>query len=206
MCQGSRLYLNCPKLGLASPPQKCGLAAGRVSMTTGLQVRKREKIFSQLDTDNDGMIGEADVQKHITGFLEKFVVPPKSPKAQELHEAGHLLWQELSGLDADKTQTISMEEYVGAIDNDMVERTYVSMNGIFFKVVDADNDGLITEDELVAALVRVGMEAQDVRKAFRELDEDGDGGISRTEWDRATREMLLSSDSNAPGSLLLGVN
>jgi len=175
-------------------------------MTASLQVRKREKIFSKLDADGDGVIDKTDVQHHIGGFLAKFGVPPSSPKAHELHESGDQLWQALSRLDGDGNQVITREEYVTAIDDGMVEQTYIAMNGIFFKVVDANGDGLITEEELVKATSKAGLSAKDVHAAFREIDADGDGSITRAEWDQATRDLLLSGDPKSPGSMLLGLN
>jgi Ca2+-binding EF-hand superfamily protein len=174
-------------------------------VTTDLLVRKREIMFSKLDTDNDGAIDEKDIQAHIADFLTQFGVSPSSSLAQEIRELGDRFWQELSQVDTDGNRVITKEAYVGSIDDDLVELIYVHMNVSFFKIVDSDGDGLITEEELVEALSKVGLAAEDVRNAFQELDADNDGHISKEEWGQAVREMLLSSDPRTPGSLLLGM-
>jgi Ca2+-binding EF-hand superfamily protein len=174
-------------------------------MAGDLHIRKREKIFSKLDTDRDGVIKEADIKDHIGGFLTKFSVPPNSPEAQKLHEAGGRLWQELKLQDGDGDGAITKDEYVRSVDNDRVEQLYITMNESFFAVIDSNGDGLITENELVEALKPAGMTAKDVHNAFQKLDADHDGKISRDEWDQVTDEILTSSDPAAPGSLLMGM-
>ncbi|MCG8927719.1 EF-hand domain-containing protein [Lentzea sp. CC55] len=174
-------------------------------MTSDLQQQKRDMLFSKLDRNNDGAIDESDIQAHIMGFLGDFQVPPDSPHAQDIRESGADLWRQLNHADADGNRVITREEYIAAVDNDMVEQIYVSMNDSFFKILDSDGDGRVTEEELTQALRRDGLAGGDVHAAFQKLDTDGDGHITKEEWNRATREMLLSSDPNAPGSVLLGV-
>ncbi|MGX7826291.1 EF-hand domain-containing protein [Actinokineospora sp. 24-640] len=174
-------------------------------MVTDVEARKRQEMFSKLDTNKDGNIDESDIREHITSFLTKYNVPSDSAKAKKLFKSGEQIWQELGHKTGGGKQVISQDDYVQSLDAGLVERTYISMNGVFFDILDADQDGRVTEDELVNAMKQDGLAPDNVRKAFQKLDRDNDGGITREEWDQATREMLLSSDPNSAGSILAGI-
>jgi Ca2+-binding EF-hand superfamily protein len=174
-------------------------------VTTDVQARNREAIFSKLDSNNDGAIDENDVRGHIGNFLGKYGVPADSAQGRQAFQAGDQLWQELSQADTDGDRVITKAEFVQSMNENLVERTYISMNTIFFTIVDADGDGQITEQELANALTRNGLSPDNVHDAFQKLDLDHNGQITKDEWDQATREMLLGSDPNSAGSVLLAV-
>ncbi|GGS29412.1 MULTISPECIES: EF-hand domain-containing protein [Actinokineospora] len=171
-------------------------------MATDVETRKREEIFTKLDTNRDGTIDENDIREHITHFLSKYNISADSPQARKAMDTAKQIWQKL-GSRGDGS-AITKETYVQSMDQDLVENAYIPLNSVFFDVVDSDHDGKISESELVSALQRDGLSADNVREAFQRMDRDKDGDITRQEWDQAVREMLLSSDPNAPGSIMLG--
>jgi len=78
----------------------------------------------------------------------------------------------------------SMEEQLAAIKAkeakmEAIEAQYMDA----FKQYDANGDGMITVEEMTAALEANGMTMdEDTKKGLLEMDKDGDGKVSTKEW------------------------
>lgn len=97
------------------------------------------------------------------------------------------VWAQLKQFDANGDGRVSLPGYVAGFDA-FLSRREEFMQGMtalvdaFYELADRDNDGRITEDELVRHFRAWGHTEQQARAAFPNLDRNSSGGISKDEW------------------------
>ena len=160
------------------------------------------ELFNQADSNGDGLVSEEELLAMMQSFgaggpppdMEEGQGPP--PEADPADMAASIIEE----LDLDGDGALSLEE--SGVEEDI------------FTTADADGDGLVTEEELVAMLeenrpqgpppeMEEGMEgpasASDMAaNIISELDSDGDGGLSSGEAS-ASEEEFDALDTNEDG-------
>ena len=154
---------------------------GKISDTEAVTWRK--KVFRNLDDDKDGDVSRWE-------FLECHAGPP--PVATFRNPDRYLRYRDdkrFSEIDSDSDNKVYYEEYVNAGRNAFrfsqggpnvtPKQYYEQMRGQAYDPESADRnaDGIITADEAAA----------DVDRAFANLDDDGDGIITKSEWQSERR-------------------
>ncbi|MEA2828811.1 MAG: hypothetical protein QOG43_3250 [Actinomycetota bacterium] len=74
----------------------------------------------------------------------------------------------------------------------------------FFRLIDADGDGVIARQEYRDLMASVFIDAAVADDAFARLDTNGDGVISADEFTQLYRDFFTSDDPDAPGSRFWG--
>ena len=74
----------------------------------------------------------------------------------------------------------------------------------FFRLIDADGDGVIGPQEYRDLMASVFVDAASADQAFARLDTNGDGVISHDEFTQLYRDFFTSDDPDAPGSRFWG--
>lgn len=74
---------------------------------------------------------------------------------------------------------------------------------VLFDQIDADSSGTIEFDELRSALVYRGLNYVSIAEIFASFDTNGDGNISRDEWDAGVAKGLLASAISHSGASLV---
>jgi len=72
------------------------------------------------------------------------------------------------------------------------------------EMTDHDRDGRIAEADFVTNLRAYGQGEEPARAAFKKLDRDGDGHLSKEELLAAVEEFFFSEDPAARGNWLIG--
>ena len=67
-----------------------------------------------------------------------------------------------------------------------------------------DGDGVIGKDEYRQYLTSSKIDPSVADETFAKLDTDGDGHLTRDEWEQLFLDFFLSDDPDAPGSWLWG--
>ena len=179
-------------------------------MTNAVQTRKLSRAFEFLDVDGDGVIEQADLAALGTRLLGRFGESPTSPKARHLAATFEKFWQTLvSELDADHDGRISPEEYRSCIDAAYIDGPHFEQMfrpGIeaVALLCDTDGDGRIGLPEFRLVHEAFGIEASETEPAFRQIDTDGDGTLTVTEFVHAASEFYVGNNPAAAGNSFFG--
>ncbi|SEM49204.1 Ca2+-binding protein, EF-hand superfamily [Syntrophus gentianae] len=153
-----------------------------------------QQMFSKIDTDSDGSINNSEVSAI---FDEN-----SSDLASDL----------FSSLDTDQDSLISSMEFNSGLAQLNQERKQ-GMGGMegtpsmgaasappppdqVFETADADEDGVVTEDELASV---IGSDGTDIESLFEQIDTDGDGSITQSE-DEAFRAQMMETTGQSDAS------
>jgi len=131
--------------------------------------------FSELDTDSNGTISEADFVQALCKTLNIS------------HKEGQSIFQRL---DTNGDQKLHHTEFVAAATSEAILSQNQNVCDTF-NCFDADGDGRINIQEFVGVLGKTfcGENTVDI---FRELDKNGDKGIDQTEFSEAVASLHLS--------------
>lgn len=178
-------------------------------MATDLLQRKLEKVFGSFDIDQDGVIDQLDITAMAQIWCDTYDAAPNSEDWRKIHGAAATMWRDIRGsLTEDGTKKVTRQEWVSWSDMadfpEFVERSAIPFSMAVFDVADADRDGRITVEEMMAAQIKSGMTAAETRGAFDLLDTDHDGFVTADEYVQAAREFYLSDDPDAPGNSIAG--
>ena len=143
-----------------------------------------QKAFKVLDTNNDGMLSEAELAD---GYEHKYG-----------GDAKKIAKQIFKRIDMDMSGYIDYSEFVVATINKKKLLTEVKLKQAF-NLFDKDGGGSITPDEIKNILFP-GQNFDDEvwEKVVAEVDEDGNGHIDFDEFSRMMRSMVTSKDPEAP--------
>ncbi|MEU3713775.1 EF-hand domain-containing protein [Streptomyces catenulae] len=148
-----------------------------------LQQSRLQQRFALYDTDNDGQISRADLEKEAQRIVEAFGEPTDSPRAQLLLHAYPLLFDYLSekvgaGDTLTKDQFLQVaEEQVLADGPAGFARVLQPSIHAMVHLADTDGDGQISPPEFEKWLKAINAET-DAGAAFQAVDANGDGQLS----------------------------
>ena len=76
--------------------------------------------------------------------------------------------------------------------------------GTIFKLFDINDDGYISQTEYIDLFIGMRIEVRFAPKAFRNLDTNQDGRLSKEEMIRSVDQFMRSDNPNAAGNWLFG--
>lgn len=175
-------------------------------MTTDLQNRKYQKVFSNFDANSDGQIDQTDVDMIIQTWCRQFDVEPSSPEWRQITSIANRMWQDLlGGTDPDGNKVVTEEEWIqSAQQADFIDKVCIPFGLAAFDLGDRDGDGKLSFEEMAKGTSAGGISAEETRDAFNRLDTDGDGYITKEEYSNALEDFYKSTDPDAPGNYLAG--
>lgn len=178
-------------------------------MSIQFRNQKLRHLFRVFDVDADGGLTKAE----FVGFTDKLAeaIGHASPEALEQARNGQrFLWgamREYAG--GDDCTGIAVDEFL-AWATALIEAIQTGGGGWMsrwsdpqFDLMDVRGEGRIGIAEYAAWCEAYELPG-DPDRMFRQLDEDGDGAISKPEFLRLTLEFLASEDTDAAGNVLWG--
>jgi Ca2+-binding EF-hand superfamily protein len=176
-------------------------------MLSEFRKRKVSAGFDQLDVDGDGYVGSSDIEQLVKNHGDAYGYSENTPEYADLERRTMAVWEQLKQFDTDGDDRVSLAEYVAGFEAFMSQReTFMSgmtaLVDAFYLMADRDNDGKITEEELVRHFRSWGHTEQQAHEAFPRLDRSANGAISKEEWMRSVEEYYFGEDPELPGNWL----
>jgi Ca2+-binding EF-hand superfamily protein len=175
-------------------------------MASELQRRKTTLVFTAMDVDADGFLGEEDFAALAERWTVNRGLDPGSPEAARLSGIMMGWWDTLlAASDADRDGKVTVNEVLRVVDQLPVDITpVVATASVLFEAVDADGDGRISAAEYRELIETWNGTATDTDEIFGRLDLDGDGYLSEEEFVELWTEFWAGDNPNAAGTWVFG--
>jgi len=179
-------------------------------MLTDLQRQKLTRYFRVYDVDDDGTISLRDFERVVENVRALHGVDESSQVHGGLRDGYLRRWSALAAsADKDQDGNVDLDEWLSywedVLDDDArYEVEIVSVTQRLFEVFDTDEDGVLGADEFCNFYGVYGLKSALARQVFMDLDEDGDGQVTRMELMVMAHQFYRSDDPDAPGNRLFG--
>jgi len=174
---------------------------------TELQQQKIAHFFNVLDHDGNGVLESDDFELIGDDLSDIIGYPKESVERLDLRLKAHKLFiqilKDLEKVDANVTP----EEWIKFFEEVVFKKAndYVNLSSTYlFSLFDQDGDGYIDEREYLDMFKAYGLYTSTSKKAFDQLDLNGDGRISGGELVKAFEDFFQSSDPDQPGNWIFG--
>ncbi|XP_056168079.1 calmodulin-like protein 8 [Syzygium oleosum] len=147
----------------------------RGDVLTKQQIDEFQEAFCLLDRDGDGCITITELATAIKSL-------DQNPTEEELQSM-------INEVDIDGNGTIEFGEFLNLMARKIKETEIEEELKEAFKVIDKDQDGYISPDELQRVMINLGekLTEEELEEMMREADLDGDG---RLDYEEFIRTML----------------
>jgi len=179
-------------------------------MLTDLQKKKLTRYFRVYDVDDNGTISLQDFERVAENVRALHGVDPLSPAHTGLRAGFMLRWNALAtSADQDKDGRVDLDEWLSYWDGVLgdearYEAEIATVTERLFEVFDTDEDGVLGADEFCNFYGVYGLKSALARQVFMDLDEDGDGRVTREELMAMAHQFYRGDDPDAPGNRLFG--
>jgi Ca2+-binding EF-hand superfamily protein len=179
-------------------------------MLTALQTRKLTRAFHLFDLDQSGVMDRQDCELVVQATTQVMGYAPGSPEYTTYHAEYMAGWDALLALaDSDGDQRLTATEFCTAFGKLMAQPE--QFNAVVLGFVktaitlwDSNQDGKVSEQEYKNYLLTIQVTEAEAADAFRRLDLDRDGYLSREEIFQNMKEYYFTDDPNAPGNWFFG--
>jgi len=167
-------------------------------------VRKMRTYFTRIDFDKDGSITQKDFEAMAARFIESEKLDAK--RGQDLKEKLLQVWNQLKDVAGGKslTQPLFIEAVKAQFKTPAFKVTFAGPLPIFFKAVDANNDGQIQGDEFALFFQILGLDPKMAPESFKAIDTNNDGQLSLDEFVTAGTSFFTSEDEKDPSKVFWG--
>jgi len=177
---------------------------------TELQKAKQVHYFDVLDYNDDGLLEKQDFIDVADRIADMRDYEKGSSRHSAIRKEILRIWTNARALSGAENKTqITLEDWLAheekVLDSNVLIRSYVQgIARAVFDILDADNDGILSEQEYLQFFRAFRGEEEEGHRAFEKLDENGDGQLTRQEFLEAVTEFHLSDDPDARGNWLFG--
>jgi len=177
---------------------------------TELQKAKQVHFFTVLDVDDDGLLEKQDFIDVADRIAEMREYEDGSARHSAVRKEILRMWTNARALSgAEEKAQITLDDWLAheekVLDSNVLVHSYVQgIAQAIFDMLDADNDGVISEKEYLQFYRAFRGEEREGSRAFQKLDENGDGHLARDEFLEAVTQFHLSDDPDARGNWLFG--
>lgn len=170
-------------------------------MLTELRARKMAAFFHAADENKDGVLEYADYEKLLQNVADLRGWQPGTPEYQNLTQAYMSVWQQ-------GVAKLTLPEYLAIWEAALAMPQVADMNravsNLVFGILDHDHDDKISNVEYAEYLSAHHLDTPTADQAFKHMDTDGDGIITRAQFAQLSADFFFSDDETAPGNWLWG--
>jgi Ca2+-binding EF-hand superfamily protein len=168
------------------------------------------RAFHLFDLDQSGVMDRQDCELVVQATTQVMGYAPGSPEYTTYHAEYMAGWDALLALaDSDGDQRLTATEFCTAFGKLMAQPE--QFNAVVLGFVktaitlwDSNQDGKVSEQEYKNYLLTIQVTEAEAADAFRRLDLDRDGYLSREEIFQNMKEYYFTDDPNAPGNWFFG--
>jgi Ca2+-binding EF-hand superfamily protein len=177
---------------------------------TELQRAKQVHYFNVLDYDDDGLLEKQDFLDVADRLARMRGYDDGSSTHSALRQEILRIWTNARALSgAEGTAHITLEDWLAheqqVLDSTVLVHSYVQgVARVIFDILDADSDGVISQEEYRTFFRAFRDDPDEADRAFRKLDDDGTGHLTRQDFLELVTEFHLSDDPDARGNWLFG--
>lgn len=177
---------------------------------TELQKVKQVHYFNVLDYNGDGILEKQDFVNVADRLAELRGYEEGSSRHTAVRQEILRMWTNARALSGKEGKAkITLDDWLAheekVIDSNVLIHSYVQgIARAIFDILDADNDGVISEEEYLKFFQSFRGDQEDGELAFEKLDHEDKGHLTRKEFLEAATEFHLSDDPDARGNWLFG--
>lgn len=179
-------------------------------MVSELQQAKISALFEIYDSNRDGVLEAGDFARVATRLADELQLGADVPERAALLAQYRKAWDLICGLaDRDGDGDLRPDEWTTAFTRVLAsqpdfEAVVLVMSNLVFESFDTDHDDMVDEAEYHRFIHAYQTPNASPSEAFRRLDRDGDGRMTRDDAMTGIREYFKSDDPNAPGNAIFG--
>lgn len=175
-------------------------------MMSDVRKQKMIRFFNIYDGDKDGVVSKTDFELPVKAGAAFLGYVEGSPQFNEMYQRSMGWWSYIRDQSGKSDgDVVAVDEFLSAMDalvNNRATLNNIVMEHAKFTIElwDSDRDGLMSEEEYVAAHTAYNTAEEAAREAFNHLDRNSDGQLSYGEIIQAVEEYFVSDDPNAIGN------
>lgn len=175
-------------------------------MMSELRKQKMIRFFNIYDGNRDGEVSKADFELPVKAGAAFLGYAEGTTQFEEMYRRSMGWWSYIRDQNGKADDdVIVLDEFLTAMDalaNNRATLNNIVMDHAKFTIElwDRDEDGLMSEEEYVAAHTAYNTAEEAAREAFNHLDRNSDGHLSYEEIIQAVEEYFVSDDPNALGN------
>jgi Ca2+-binding EF-hand superfamily protein len=179
-------------------------------MLTDFQKKKLGRLFNALDSDGNGQLERNDYTKIVENLARIDGWQSGSEEYAALEALYMTIWGNLKALaDIDNNGQVSLDEFLDfhaqmLSSPEMFDQLTIGTLELLFDPFDRDRDGNISPQDFAQFFSAYGIDQSAADEAFRKMDGNGDGKISKEEAAERVKEFYFSQDPAAAGNWLFG--
>jgi Ca2+-binding EF-hand superfamily protein len=179
-------------------------------MLTDWQRAKAQHFFAVFDTDHDGYLEAADLERVVAKLGRLRTDQAGARHTEQLRKRWRFVWNRMAKVaDSNRDGLVTPDEFLRAYERSLGNRvaysyTMSAIGRMNFDILDANGDGRISLPEYEAFYRAHDLDASQAAAIFARLDTDHDGSITRREGLRHLRDFFKSDDRTRPGNWFFG--